>query len=311
MQFLLTTGLIAATLTGAALQAQNPSQPNRTGMAAIGFSAFSPADVDQSASSFAACPASTSCEIAVLAYSFGGFENLDRFVRAVLPAYRNNQTLVVTVYLDDGANRDNNADWCWFRKGTSATSFWTAVRNNDLVFKRDWQNQVASPYGTFATRIRAWANMKGLGSRLSLVVVPVLEDGNNGANIAPGWAYQRLIEWTTAVIPANIGIRRNSTASTADRIPGAAMEFHRDRVGSLIRGDVITADGVRNGQGFTDDTEWIGFQRQVLSRSASALFWWPSFNGPRTGPPWTRGTLRPLTSNANNAGRVRRILSSR
>src|SRR4051794_35915689 len=134
MSRVILTFFIAISLT-LAMYAQTPQQPDRTGMAALGFGAFSTADVDQAAAIYSACPGS--CEIAVLAYSFGGFQNLDRFIRAVLPNYRNNQTLVVTVYLDDGANRDNDASWCWFRRGTNAVSFWNLVRSNDAALKRD------------------------------------------------------------------------------------------------------------------------------------------------------------------------------
>jgi hypothetical protein len=241
------------------------------------------------------------CEVAFLAYSFSkSFGAADNLVKAVLPSYNNGQVLVVTVYLDDGANRDDNSAWCYFHPEWNATQFWGHVR--DASLHTDWVSNMSKPAGVWIRNIKAWANSKQYAGRLRVVVVPVLEDGGpNGANPAPGWAYARLRDWTAEGIgDSQVTYRRNSTAAHPDRLPGVPMEFHTATLNSAMQGnDVITADGV-NGFAGPSESDWTKVETMAHARNISALWWVGAFNSntsTRSTPPWKRGPLTPFTRN--------------
>jgi hypothetical protein len=58
----------------------------------------------------------------------------------------------VTVYLDDGANRDDNKAHCWFRPDLSATQFWSLVRSGDRTLKSQWQSKLVTPMANFVRK---------------------------------------------------------------------------------------------------------------------------------------------------------------
>ncbi len=282
-----------------------------TGMAAIGFSAFSSPDVTQSVNVFRSCPASRACELAFLSYSFGGYENAETFTKALLPYYTHGETLVMTIYLDDGANRDDNYGFCRFRGDLSAQRFWALVKGNDSTLKQQWRSQRVTPAANFINSMTAWANSQRIENRLKFVVIPVLEDGYHGTDIA-GSAYVTLLAWTKDLLPATVGYRRNSTDVNAPRISGLPMEFHKDQahvtdLSHMISYDTLTDDG----DTAITDTQWIAAQKNALNHSISGLFWWQSFNGNRALAPWLRAPLRPFTTDPNTVSRAKVIIASR
>jgi hypothetical protein len=74
-----------------ALATLDAAAQTRTGLQPVGFAAFSPEDVNKTVDIFKACPANQTCEIAALAYSFGGFENFRTFIEKALPAMTSKQ----------------------------------------------------------------------------------------------------------------------------------------------------------------------------------------------------------------------------
>lgn len=291
-----------------------PAALSSTGMAAIGFAAFSTADVDQSVNVFKACLPTRACEMAFLTRSFGNFENAERFVKAVLPAYTSGQLLVITMYLDDGANRDGDSSRCWFRPDLSTSKFWSLVGSNNKTLQSDWQTKLAQPAADFVTGMNAWVQSKGYASRIRFVVVPVLEDGIASPKVvdAAGRDYQKILDWTRPKFPAYVQFRRNTVAFSAPRITGLPMEFHKADINGMVAGDMLTADGVKKNGAFIGDDDWIAVQRQAIPRSISALFWWQSFNGDRSkGAPWQRGILKPFTSSPGSVERAKRLITAR
>jgi hypothetical protein len=113
------------------------------------------------------------------------------------------------VYLDDGANRDGTHSHCWFRGDLSASEFWFLVRSGDRTLKGQWQNQLVAPMARFVSSMTGWAASQGSSSRLRFVVVPILEHGNSGSNVA-GAAYQKIFDWTKPVQPALATVCRES-----------------------------------------------------------------------------------------------------
>jgi hypothetical protein len=298
--------LLLATAMLAAGQPQN-----RVGLEPVGFLAFAPNDVTQTSDIYKTCPANRGCEMAFLAYSFStSFNNATKFVQSVLPSYGSNQVLVITLYLDDGANRDGTHAWCYFHPEWRPSDFWSHVQNDSL--HTDWRDHMAKPAGDWIRSIKAWANSKGWGNRIRFIVVPVLEDGGPAAADHPaGWVYARLRDWTAEGInDGAVSYRRNSTTVNADRIPGVPMEFHRTSLNaSIVSNDVITSDGDN-----ISEPAWAGVQASAHARGVSALWWVAGFNSntsTRTTPPWQRGPLMPFTNNPSLVAQSKALMVAR
>jgi hypothetical protein len=287
----------------------------KTGLQPVGFMAFSSNDVNKTVEIFRSCPSSQTCELAFLAYSFGtDFNNARTFIQNALPGMTANQKLAIGIYLDDGANRDQYPERCYFRRNVGTTSFWNSVRQNDSRLKDDWQRTVANPAAAFIREMQSWASGRGYGSRLSFVVIPVLEDGGpNGANPAAGDTYRRILSWTQSQMPSGVTYRRSSTARTPDRV--LALEFHDDALPSSFQaGDLISQDGVNNGAGISDSA-WQRVQANAISRNGSGLWWNVAFNhnrgASRSLAPWQRGTLKPFTNDPALVQRAKTIIATR
>jgi hypothetical protein len=283
----------------------------RTGLQPVGFAAFSAADVNRTIDVFTSCPANQTCELAALAYSFGNFDNFRKFIEGTMPALKNKQKLVFTMYLDDGANRDNRPDWCRFRRGVDTKAFWAAVRSKDQTLKRDWEQEMAKPAGDFIRSMQAWAKQRSFSQRLSFTVVPVLEDGIPNANDLAGSAgYKTLLSWTKSKMPAGVKYRRSSTAKNPSRVV-TTLEWHDTRVPAAFRAnDVITPDGKT-----VSDGSWKEQQVYAITKKRGSGLWWiPQFNnngGERTQRPWERGALTPFTADPSLVGRAKAMLQAR
>jgi hypothetical protein len=123
--------------------------------------------------------------------------------------------------------------------------------------------------------MNTWVNSRGIGSWLRFVIVPVLEDGNRGADVA-GSGYQTLLDWAKPLLPATVQCRRSTTGVGARRTTNLPMKFHKADINGIVSGDVLTEDGVS-----ISDADWIAVQKNAPGYSISGLFRWESFNGNR------------------------------
>jgi len=310
--------LLVASLSIASLPIN--AQAAYVGVQALGVSNFKAADVNILADEFVA--AGGEVELAALPFTFNPnnpFGNLDAFVKNVLPRFRAGSSLRVTVHL-------------WFDSSDGMFDF------KNFSNKAAFLARVKS-FDTWVKNIRFWASQRGFGSRLSIHLVPILEDKAPNSD-----RYSRLLNFIVEQQRADsvsTAFRRSPDGpSAAFRVGAIPHEFHgrfKDIQNFFHPFDRFSNDGcfvwldgasvpgsVESPQSFPSFcasppsfSEFLLDQQFAIRQQVVFLFWRPAYNGltqyAKTVPPNRRFNLAPFTGAKGNFERfaLRRVLTTR
>jgi hypothetical protein len=290
------------------------------GVQALGFANFKPADVNILADEFVA--AGGELELSALPFTFNPnspFGNLDAFVKNVLPRFRPGSSLRVTVHL-------------WFENSDGKFDF-NNFGNRSALLAR------AKAFDTWVKNVRSWASQRGFGSRLSIHLVPILEDDAPNSD-----RYSRLLNFISEQQRADgvsTAFRRSPDGPSASfRVGAIPHEFHGrfKEIQNFFRpfdrfsndGCFVWLDGAsvpgstESSQSFPSFcssppsfSEFLLDQQFALRQQIGFLFWRPAYNGltqyAKTVPPNRRFNLAPFTGAKGNFERaaLRRVLNTR
>ena len=283
------------------------------GVQAIGLEKFSAVDTDILAGQMATVR--RPMELAVLPFEFRGsvfagtqpvgfndpvFTNSRRIATYVLENNPSTFTLSIHLYFAHPGDSRPLFRYTAFQRTTSG-----AFVNNsaaDIAF-RDEIRARAVRTAEFLNGLLAWANQRGIVSRLRLVTIPQLEDS---ATPTQWLDCQRFIRETYASRGAITLYRRSVHGGDRTRPPGYPYEKHgvTSVISNIAAGDTYSNDGADISYSNLPTTTSTTISHSAFCAASavavrsgkSTLYWRNSFNGPRGVQPYLRPVLTPFSN---------------
>jgi len=245
------------------------AQAAYNGLQVIGFSKYSTNDVNSIADIYKRVGGDL--EIRLLPHEFNPsdpYKNIDNFVRRVLPGL--NGRLRVVLY---GYKKDQSKT-CGDLYAFDYNAF-----NGQTTFRSYFLDTRITPMDNWVKQIWSWAVSRGLQSKLSFKVAPVLEDKWTGSNSAFELLFGAINyrQVNTDRVPVDIAEFRSPEGKLAPRIGNYRLELHgyfTDVSGRLQSGDMYSNDGTT----YNRDSDFASAQRTALSRGIDVAWWIPEFN---------------------------------
>jgi hypothetical protein len=237
------------------------------GLQPIGFSKYLDGDVNQIADIYVRVGGDLS--IGFLPYQFNPtnpYGKIDMFVKRVLPNLHGRLKITLFPYnkeaysaCGDSGNFDDTA----FNGGTNA--FRTFYLNNKITPMDEW-----------VTSIWKWALARGLQSKLSFRIAPILEDQERTANFTNIFGAINYRQVNTDQVPVNIEEFRSPNGDNIQRVGNYRLELHgrySDVKNLLQPNDIYSNDGT-----IVTDSQFASDQRAALVRGIDVAWWIPEFN---------------------------------
>jgi len=285
---------------------------HNVGVQAIGLELFSPQDTDILAGQLASVR--RPMELAVLPFEFRGasfagtqpigfndpvFTNSKRVSTYALENNPSSFTLSIHLYFAHGGDGRPMFRYSAFQRNSTGGFINNAAQ--DISFREEIRAR-ALRTAEFLNGLWAWANGKGIVSRLRLVTIPELEDSATPSQ----WIdCQRFIREVYATRGAITLFRRSVHGGDRSRPAGFYYEKHGQTsvIANIAAGDTYSNDGADIAYSDLPTTTSTTIKHSTFcSASAAAvrngkstLYWRNSFNGKRNVQPHLRGVLTPFT----------------